>query len=235
MNDLFFMFLFFSLPSVQLQIDLRALLPSTWTYVNVATYVTINPKSQQNVRISVVQKGLQSTFYWLLQQNSVESVNSIIWSWSSSTGYSASILTKVAQVDLSSTLQLWAPSVNISATYQALPDHDSMNSPSVMWSRVVVLHVQVYRDYIIYHERVYVYIFMSEMLKPAPKRKYFGGWKKDARNIGGIKQKQQSRLKRYNYHTRNPIMDHNDITIYVLHQHFIIKVKQIKGEKKVVV
>ena len=43
----------------------------------------------------------------------------------------ASMLTRVAKVDSSSTRQLLAPSVNISAGYLALPDHDSMNNPSV--------------------------------------------------------------------------------------------------------
>ena len=47
-------------------------------------------------------------------------------SWSASAGYLASMLTEGAKVDLS----LLAPSVNISAGYPALPDHDSMNNPS---------------------------------------------------------------------------------------------------------
>ena len=41
------------------------------------------------------------------------------------------MLTEVAQVDSSSTRQLWAPSVNISVEYPELPDHDSMNNPLV--------------------------------------------------------------------------------------------------------
>ena len=48
-----------------------------------------------------------------------------------SAGYSASMLTEDAKVDLSSTRQLLPSSVNISAEYPALPDHDSMNNPSV--------------------------------------------------------------------------------------------------------
>ena len=41
------------------------------------------------------------------------------------------MLTEDAKVDSSSTRQLLASSVNISAEYPALPDHDSMNNPSV--------------------------------------------------------------------------------------------------------
>ena len=52
-------------------------------------------------------------------------------SWSASAGYSASMLTEDAKVDSSSTRQLLPSSVNISAEYPALPDHDSMNNPSV--------------------------------------------------------------------------------------------------------
>ena len=51
-------------------------------------------------------------------------------SWSASAGYSASMLTEDAKVDSSSTCQLLPSSVNISAEYPALPDHDSMNNPS---------------------------------------------------------------------------------------------------------
>ena len=51
--------------------------------------------------------------------------------WSSSTGYLALMLTKGAQVDLSSTHQFWAPLVNISTKYPALPDHDSMKNLSL--------------------------------------------------------------------------------------------------------
>ena len=54
-----------------------------------------------------------------------------ISSWSASAGYSASMLTEDAKVDSSSTRQLLRSSVNISAEYPALPDHDSMNNPSV--------------------------------------------------------------------------------------------------------
>ena len=53
-----------------------------------------------------------------------------ISSWSASAGYSASMLTEDAKVDSSSTRQLLPSSVNISAEYPALPDHDSMNNPS---------------------------------------------------------------------------------------------------------
>ena len=52
-----------------------------------------------------------------------------ISSWSASTGYSTSLLTEGAKVDWSLTLQLSAPSVNISAEYPALPNPDSMNYP----------------------------------------------------------------------------------------------------------
>ena len=55
-------------------------------------------------------------------------------SWSASAGYSASMLTEDAKVDSSSTRQLLPSSVNISAEYPALPDHDSMNNPSY-WHR----------------------------------------------------------------------------------------------------
>ena len=54
-----------------------------------------------------------------------------ISSWSASDGYSASMLTEDAKVDSSSTRQLLPSSVNISAEYPALPDHDSMNNPSI--------------------------------------------------------------------------------------------------------
>ena len=54
-----------------------------------------------------------------------------ISSWSASAGYSASMLTEDAKVDSSSTRQLIPSSVNISAGYPALPDHDSMNNPSI--------------------------------------------------------------------------------------------------------
>ena len=50
--------------------------------------------------------------------------------WSASAGYSASMLTEDAKVDSSSTRQLLPSSINISAEYPALPDHDSMNNPS---------------------------------------------------------------------------------------------------------
>ena len=52
-------------------------------------------------------------------------------SWSASAGYSASMLTEDAKVDSSSTHQLLPSSVNISPEYPALPDHDSMNNPSL--------------------------------------------------------------------------------------------------------
>ena len=52
-------------------------------------------------------------------------------SWSASAGYSASMLTEDAKVDSSSTRQLLPSSVNISAEYPALPDHDLMNNPSI--------------------------------------------------------------------------------------------------------
>ena len=59
-----------------------------------------------------------------------ESGNAIS-SWSASAGYSASMLTEDAKVDSSSTRQLLPSSVNISAEYSALPDHDSMHNPSL--------------------------------------------------------------------------------------------------------
>ena len=57
-----------------------------------------------------------------------------ISSWSASAGYSASMLTEDAKVDSSSTRQLLPSSVNISAEYPALPDHDSMNNPSISFT-----------------------------------------------------------------------------------------------------
>ena len=44
---------------------------------------------------------------------------------------SALMLTGGAKVDSSSTHQLWASSVNFSAEYPVLPDHDAMNNPSI--------------------------------------------------------------------------------------------------------
>ena len=64
-----------------------------------------------------------------------------ISSWSASAGYSASMLTEDAKVDSSSTHQLLPSSVNISAEYPALPDHDSMNNPSV--SAFIYRHVSL--------------------------------------------------------------------------------------------
>ena len=58
-----------------------------------------------------------------------------ISSWSASAGYSASMLTEDAKVDSSSTRQLLPSSVNIEAEYPALPDHDSMNNPSIFVGR----------------------------------------------------------------------------------------------------
>ena len=63
-----------------------------------------------------------------------------ISSWSPSAGYSASMLTEDAKVDSSSTRQLIPSSVNISAGYPALPDHDSMNNPSKFIGRKYLLH-----------------------------------------------------------------------------------------------
>ena len=56
-------------------------------------------------------------FSGCLQQNVGESGYAIS-SWSASAGYSASMLTRDAKVDSSSTRQLLAPSVNISADIQ---------------------------------------------------------------------------------------------------------------------
>ena len=60
-----------------------------------------------------------------------------ISSWSASAGYSASMLTEDAKVDSSSTRQLLPSSVNISAEYPALPDHDSMNNPSICYVGII--------------------------------------------------------------------------------------------------
>ena len=68
-------------------------------------------------------------FSGCLQYNVGESGYAIS-SWSASAGYSASMLTEDGKVDLSSTRQLLPSSVNISAEYPALADHDSMNNPS---------------------------------------------------------------------------------------------------------
>ena len=65
-------------------------------------------------------------------------------SWSASAGYSASILTEDANVDSSSTRQLLPSSVNISAEYPALPDHDSMNNLSIHCVQNVVLYWYLY-------------------------------------------------------------------------------------------
>ena len=51
------------------------------------------------------------------------------------------MLTEDAKVDSSSTRQLLPSSVNISAEYPALPDHDSMNNPSKLGS--LSLHLLV--------------------------------------------------------------------------------------------
>ena len=54
------------------------------------------------------------------------------------------MLTEDAKVDSSSARQLLPSSVNISAEYPALPDHDSMNNPSLcevtVWWIVNFLH-----------------------------------------------------------------------------------------------
>ena len=63
-----------------------------------------------------------------------------ISSWSASAGYSASMLTEDAKVDSSSTRQLLPSSVNMSAEYPALPDHDSMNNPSVLLRWLSLFH-----------------------------------------------------------------------------------------------
>ena len=44
-----------------------------------------------------------------------------------------------AKVDLPLTCQLSAPLVNISAEYPALPDHDSMNNPSVTLENLFII------------------------------------------------------------------------------------------------
>ena len=67
-----------------------------------------------------------------------------ISSWSASAGYSASMLTEDAKVDSSSTRQLLPSSVNISAEYPALPDHDSMNNPSLSRNQVISVYRPAY-------------------------------------------------------------------------------------------
>ena len=69
---------------------------------------------------------------WRFSKQNMGELGYAISSWSANAGYSASMLTKGAKVDRSLTRQLWAPSVNISAAYPTLPDHDSMNNPSVL-------------------------------------------------------------------------------------------------------
>ena len=68
---------------------------------------------------------------WLVYNKNVGESGHSISSYSDSSRYSTSMLTEGARVDSSSTRQLWAPSVNISVEYPELPDHDSMNNPSV--------------------------------------------------------------------------------------------------------
>ena len=65
-------------------------------------------------------------------------------SWSASAGYSASMLTEDAKVDSSSTRQLLPSSVNISAEYPALPDHDSMNNPSAFHHQTIFDKISVF-------------------------------------------------------------------------------------------
>ena len=69
-------------------------------------------------------------FIGYLRQNVGESGHAIS-SWSASTGYLAEMFSECAKLDLSSTCQLGAPMVNISAEYPALLDHDLMNNPSI--------------------------------------------------------------------------------------------------------
>ena len=95
----------------------------------------VGPRIYGYFHVHVHQRnGCNRCFSGCLQQNVGESVYAIS-SWSASAGYSASMLTRVAKVDSSSTRQLLAPSVNISVGYPALPDHDSMNNPSVPLSQ----------------------------------------------------------------------------------------------------
>ena len=77
-----------------------------------STYVHVHQRNSCNPRFS-----------GCLQQNVGDSGYTIS-SWSASAGYLASMLTTVAKVDESSTRQLLAPSVSISAGNPALPDHD---------------------------------------------------------------------------------------------------------------
>ena len=79
---------------------------------------------------------------WLVYNKNVGESGHSISSYSDSSRYSTSMLTEGAQVDSSSTCQLWAPSVNISVEYPELPDHDSMNNPSFYYS---VIRFQIFR------------------------------------------------------------------------------------------
>ena len=71
---------------------------------------------------------------WLVYNKNVGESGHSISSYSDSSRYSTSMLTEGAQVDSSSTRQLSAPLVNISVEYPELPDHDSMNNPSLFLS-----------------------------------------------------------------------------------------------------
>ena len=120
MNVLFLVFFFESLPS-----------STNWPSCIVKFHMHVRQLSTENhgkiSGVSVLQKGL-STFHWLLQQNVGES-GYLISSSSGSTGYSASMLTE--------------------AKYPVLPDHDSMNNPSIstreLINPVLSTHVQCER------------------------------------------------------------------------------------------
>ena len=82
------------------------------------------------VHVHVHQRnGCNQRFSACLQQNVGESGYAIS-SWSASAGYSASMLTRVAKVNSSLTSTLSTLSEHL-CRYPALPDHDSMNNPSI--------------------------------------------------------------------------------------------------------
>ena len=82
---------------------------STCMYTNVTVVI--------NVLVVVYNKTWENQVY-------------AISSWSASAGFSASMLIRVAKVDLSLTHQFSTLSQHL-CRYPALPDHDSMNNPSL--------------------------------------------------------------------------------------------------------
>ena len=110
------------------------------TYTNAASYVTVNRK-QRKISVSQFSRRFVIDVFVDCLGQKVEEWGYSISSRSVSTGYAALMLTEGAWVDLSSTHKLWAPSVNISAEYPALPDHDSMNNPSKFLFLLIVLRL----------------------------------------------------------------------------------------------